>query len=408
MIPRGFTTLLFGSGLAQVIAIAALPVLGRLYDPASFGQLGALMATVSLAAAISHCRFQLAIPVTKMDDEARSLLWLTCGLSLILSLPLVLMLSAIVGQRPDGLSIGAFIALAAAATFLTAQIDIFSYWRSRAGRFGVSARNALSRNVVTVVFQICLASVTGLGLVAGVMIGALSAACLGWFDAVRHGMRPFQPPPIHSLIEVARKFSHFALFGVPQGWLAAISWNAMPLLLLRFDTMTTAGQYWIAYRLLLAPVTLFGSAYRQAMLPFFSRTTVSAARNSARQHAVLLFAAGLTPMILLLNFGQPIFEFVVGPKWSQAGVLAGLLAIGIFADALKVPAICLLQYQSRQKTIFWWEGAIVATRYGVSVPLLIAGDTNMAIAAFAIAGALGWSMFSIAQLWPQSRQVADA
>ncbi len=408
MIPRGFATLVLGSGLAQLVAIAALPVLGRLYDPVSFGQLGAVMALVSLGAAVVHGRYQLAIPATKDDGEAHALLWLTCGLSLALSLPLVLVLTTVFGEQPDGLSMLSFIAMTTLMIFLTAQIDIFSYWRSRAGRFKVSARNALIRNLVAVGLQVILATISGLGLLVGITLGTATAACLGWFDAVRNEGRSVRPPSLKEIKATAGKFSHFALFGVPQGWLAALSWNAMPLLLLRFDATATAGQYWVAYRLLLAPVTLFGAAYRQAMLPVLPKTSITVALAQTRQHTLLLAAAGLIPMAALLAYGEPIFEAVIGPNWGMAGVLAGWLSIGILADACKVPAMCLLQFQGRQRTILIWEACIVTGRYTLAIPLLIAGDTSAAVAAFAITGAISWTLFSMVQLWSRSAQLADA
>ncbi len=408
MIPRGFTTLLLGSGLAQVISIAALPILGRLYDPTSFGQLGAVMALVSLSASVVHGRYQLAIPVTKNDDEARALLWLTSGLTLLFSLPFILLLASFVGERPDGLSTMAFLAVATLMTFLTAQIDVFSYWRSRGGRFRVSARNALTRNLVSVVLQIGLATINGFGLMIGILIGTASAACLGWYDALKRDDRPIGWVPLRDVIGVARKYSHFALFGVPQGWLAALSWNAMPLLLLRFDTTSTAGQYWVAYRLLLAPITVFGAAYRQAMLPLFPKLEPPNAQAQARQHALLLALAGIIPMLLLLIYGKPIFETVIGPKWGEAGILAGILSIGILADAFKVPTICLLQFQGKQRVLLIWEAFIVTSRYAIAVPLLMVGETTTAVTVFAIAGAIGWSLFSLVQLWPRNLHLADA
>ncbi len=408
MIPRGFTTLLFGSGLAQVIAIAALPILGRLYDPTSFGQLGAVMALVSLSAAVVHCRYQLAIPVTKSNEEARALLWLTCGLSFLLSLPLALLLIVLVGERPEGLSMATFLAATVLMTFLTAQIDIFSYWRSRAGRFAVSAHNAFIRNLVSVALQISLAMISGFGLLIGIAAGTASAAFLGWVDAARNEGRSAGPPPLQDIKAVARKFSHFALFGVPQGWLAALSWNAMPLLLLRFDATSTAGQYWVAYRLLLAPVTVLGAAYRQAVLPLIPTLTHVRALSQARQHTLLLAAAGLAPTLVLLFYGEAIFEIIVGPKWGEAGTLAGFLSIGILADACKIPTICLLQSQGRQRAILIGEALILVSRYSVAIPLLLAGETLGAVAAFSIIGAAGWTLFSLVQLRVRTTQLADA
>jgi O-antigen/teichoic acid export membrane protein len=195
-------------------------------------------------------------------------------------------------------------------------------------------------------------------------------------------------------LAAARLYSGYPLFGMPQGLIAAISWNALPLLLLHFSGAEWAGQYWLAYRLLVAPVGLFGSAYRPAMLPAMGRGDRLPAVKMIRQHSIiLLFLAGFFACIAY-PFGETIFAWLFGETWRQAGAIAGYLAVGIAADAVKIPAICLLQSRGAHRSILGWEVAIAAVRYGLALKYLSGGETISAIAVFSLSGFVGWMSFS--------------
>jgi O-antigen/teichoic acid export membrane protein len=398
MISRNFLTLLSGGALAQVITIAALPLLARFYDPTDFGQLGAIMAVVSLATVLVHGRYQMAIPVAQSEDDAQNLLVFSILISALLSLPAVAAIFFLFDARPDDLSLWEFLLASTVITFFSAVIDILSYWRSHRGRFGVSARNSVARSAFTVLTQIGLAPVSTAGLLLGTGFGVGMAITLALRDIVRNDLFQLRMPSMCNLREIAYKYRNYPLFGVPQGWLAAISWNAMPLLLLRHGGISVAGQYWIAYRLLVAPVSLFNGMYRQAILPLLRGRSVSEGRTLVARHSMLIAGASCLPLLTLFFFGEIIFTFLMGPSWQQAGAISGWMAIGIFGDLIKVPTLCFLQRHSRQQRILIWEIVIVITRYAFALPFLLIGEIMQAIAIFSSLGLAGWLAFTLSQL----------
>src|SRR5690606_24663663 len=59
---------------AQLIGIAALPVLSRLYTPSDFKALAVYTAIVSILSVVACLRFDFAIPLPKSDFSAANLL----------------------------------------------------------------------------------------------------------------------------------------------------------------------------------------------------------------------------------------------------------------------------------------------------------------------------------------------
>ena len=72
-------TLAGGTALAQLIGVAASPILTRLYTPADYGVLAALNSLVGFLVIPATMRYQLAITVAAEDRQARALL----GVSLV-------------------------------------------------------------------------------------------------------------------------------------------------------------------------------------------------------------------------------------------------------------------------------------------------------------------------------------
>ena len=393
------TLLLLGaSGLGQLITFAATPVLARLYDPTDFGVFAGIMSVVSLSAGVVHGRYHMAIPSSRDESEAVALFALASLLSVVLAPATVLFVVFLIGQNVGGISILLFVGIATAFTLLTALIDIFSYWRSHRQRFGVSAQNAIARAGITAGAQIALSPVSVIGLVGGAMAGALAALALSIRDVVRHDRQSLIWPSWKQLLGVARDYSGYPFFGMPQGLIAAVSWNVLPLLLLHFSGVDSAGQYWLAYRLLIAPVALLNGSYRQATLPIMGRGDRLSATRMARRHSLNLLILAATAAIPVYLFGETLFALLLGEEWRLAGAMAAWLGIGITADIAKIPAMCMLQSKAWHRSILIWETTIVAVRYGVMLPFLGHGDVITAVAIFSLVGFLGWMSFCVYHL----------
>ena len=386
--------LLGGNGLGQLITIASMPILARLYDPADFGLLGGIMSTVSLSAVIVHGRYHMAIPVSRDEDEAVALLALATLLSAVLSPVTVVLFVFLIGRNMEEINVLLYAGIAIAITLATAMIEVFAYWRSHRLRFKVSARNAIARAGATSAAQIAFSPLSSSGLVGGSLAGTMVALALSIQDLVRVDGQRLAWPSLSRISDAARFHRGYPLFGVPQGLIASASWNALPFLLLQFSGVALAGQYWLAYRLLVAPVALLNGAYRQAILPTMGRGNRSATLWMARQHSVilLLLAAAIAAIIFL--FGETLFVLLLGEKWRQAATMAAWLGIGITADVMKIPAMCLLQSRAGHRSILVWEALIAVARYGAALPYLSRGDVITAIAIFSLIGFVGWVSFS--------------
>lgn len=403
LLPQGFPVLFSAGAAANAIGIAVLPLLARVYSPAEFGLFGTVMAIVSVAVVIVHGRYHLAIPLVDEDRHAAQLVVLSATLSLVLAMPTALLFGTYIYPPPDEISFSAFVGAVSVLIILSAILEVIAYWRSRLERFSESARDQIFRISFGSAVQLALVQLGGAGLVLGTMAGLFGAASLGVLGTLRRDTALFLPCKWRFLRNRALQYKRYPMLSVPQGLVAAISWNALPLLLLRYGGAELTGLYWMAYRLYMAPLSVFNSAYRQSALTMHRESSVDASRAIVLRHTVFIFFLGVGPLCVVFVFGSQIFQFMFGEAWAGAGSVAGWLAIGVLADFAKVPSMCYLLARGRQAELLAWEMVQLGLRYGATVPLLMSGHVNGAIPAFSVLGFLGWTIFIVQCLWPSQR-----
>jgi O-antigen/teichoic acid export membrane protein len=396
---RNFFILLGGGAVAQAITFASLPILGRLYEPVSFGYLAGAMSIASICAVVLHGRYHMAIPVAQDPADPPILLWLSVMLSLSLVVPVVLLVAALTGNGWVDTGFSVFLATCVVLAVGAALLDISSYWLSYRHRFKLIAVVQSLRTLFTSAAQICFAPLTAFGMVIGAFCGLWAA--LGWivFHRSRKSDIAISWPGWRQLAAVAKRYRYFPLYGTPQGLLAAASWNLLPLLLLRAEGPIFAGLYWAAYRILITPLALFNSSYRQATLRALGDMSHHQALLVARRHTATLVVTGGAVALLIVASEDFLFPILMGPGWDGAAVFASALSLGMAAELFKVPAICFLQSQHRQKSLLFCEVGIFLLRYIPTLALIEAGHTELAIKAFALVGLAGWTAFSLHALF---------
>lgn len=345
MLRKNITYLIGGNAAAQVLTIAASPILSRLYTPSDFGVLGLVLGASSIIAVAAHLRLNLAIAQAPDLQEAKEILFTALSSVLLISFILssVIWLIHDLGFFPE-YTIG-IVGLVFLASCLTAFIDVFNYWQSYRKRNKESAKNSVFRSVSTVSSQLVLSGVTRFGLAFGFLAGAFVAASLHIKDFFSNGDNKIKSNfSAQRAKDIVSKYRSFPLYSMPQGFLASASLNAVPIVLGSQYGLAVAGQYWFAYRLLLAPIALIGGAYRQVIHPVFSDVQKSDSEkiNLARKHTLMLFCAFVPVSAFLFFTAAPIFSYIFGSQWELAGQYVGWLAICFGFDIVKIPAICIV------------------------------------------------------------------
>lgn len=387
--------LVLGMLVAQAAALAATPVLTRLYGPEHFGVYGVFLAVIGALAPISSLRIDAALPLAVDDREASALVRLGLLTAALLAAVAALLLSLGLGSF-GGRSVGA-VAIAwwwlPVALWLTGAFQLGAAWWVRRAEAGRSALGRASQGVGTALTQAMLGVVGSLptGLLAGDVTGRALATAVVLPDAIRSrgvAMR---------LRDVAVRYRGFATLASAAALVNSFN-AAVPVLTVgAMAGPAVAGLLVLAQRVASLPATLFSSAVSQVFTVELVRASTGSARV-ALFDAVLrqVLRSAVWPAVAIAVLAPVVFAPIFGEAWREAGLVTTVLAPFYLLQTCSASTIATVDVLSLHAQRLVRELVFVVGASVVLVGSLRAGWTLPAIAlAFSVFG----SMYYLGSLW---------
>ena len=336
---RDVATLTVGTAIAQIITIAATPLLTRLYTPSDFGLLAVFLAVASVGATLVTLRYETSILVPKENTESANLVLLSLILGGVLSVVLAVLGALLPMGLQEKLGLGALgnwlpiIFLTAAAT---SALAVMQGWMNRQKKY-------LHMALLRVGQSTCVAGLAVfLGLLHtnnGLLIAQICASMCLCLVALWLGRSAAHLWQKQQLQATAHAYKNAPKYLLPTALLDVVTLQMPVVLIAAWFGAGDAGQFSMAWRLLMMPMALIGGAVGQVFMQRFSNalTTPAFAKKIIKQSWMFLFAMGLIPFALILIGGNSIFVMVLGDKWQNAGSIAMTLAPMAFAMFISSP-----------------------------------------------------------------------
>lgn len=350
---RRVLLLIGGASGAQLIGLAAAPLIARLYTPAEFGILGIYTSLLAIFCAAATLRYECALPIARDGEETASLLILVLGTAVVTSSGVGLLLGGLSPHLPGRIQLlGSFWWLLPPGMFLTAVYQALSYWALREQRFKALASTKVAQAGGMIAIQTGAGALTlGPGwLIAGHIAGqSLGFGTLGRL-ALRKHRDAFHTISTRSIAAVARRYRRFPRYSSGAAVLDALG-GSMPLIFLAsMYGPTLAGWLTIVYRLNV-PLGVVSNAVGQvnfADMAGIMRSDRKSLRGIfARRLTVLIACATLVVgvMNLLVPFLVPV---LLGPRWNNVTPCLQVMSPLFFAGFVASPLGFALEVTERQ------------------------------------------------------------
>ena len=349
---RHVSILAGGTTIAQGLNVAIMPVLSRVYSPADFGVMAVFVSVTAIFTELSGFRYHLAIPLPKHERYAKALVVLSFFLQavfvVLISLILLvagktmlakLSLDSLIPYRyliPVGVAgMGAYIAL--------------TQWAIREKLFQTIARTKVTQSVSGVLTKVVLGFMgfRPIGLLLGSIIGQAGGITTLASSLLKKKGLP--KPPLEDIKRVALRYRKFPMYSTWSGMLNTVGRQIMPILLVAFYDPQVAGLFAMAQNLLLIPAVFIGQAIGQV---FLQRASVARYEGNLKELSLktytLLLRLGFYPTMLISFFAPPVFSFVLGPKWLEAGSFARVLGPWLALTFAYSPMSVLFSVLDRQ------------------------------------------------------------
>jgi O-antigen/teichoic acid export membrane protein len=381
-VTRNIAILSSGTAIAQLIAVLISPLLTRVYTPADFGVLSVFVATLSVLAIGSCLRYELAIPLTSTDTEALNMLALSVIVNIFFGASITLVVALF------GNWIVTFADITTMAQFIYAlPIGIVAIGFYRAMTFFAIREKDIAIVAKTKVTQVIASIVTqlSLGMVvigpAGLIAGHILSQSAGGLSLLRRFHRQiFKVKSEVSwmyILALAKKHYRYPYFDLPASILNTLSTNLPQFLLAVVFSPTVAGYYLLATRVISVPVAIMGQAVSQSIYAE-ARDAVTNRNIDAfvRRTITMLALIIIPPMIVVFFYAPPIFNFIFGTAWHQAGEYSSWLAIGMIFQFIYSPISVILLILNLQhigiflhSSSFLLSGTIILIGYLYADPL---------------------------------------
>ncbi len=415
--------LVTGTTFAQILVIVASPLLTRLFSPEAFGLLAIFTSITKVLGVVSCLRYEFAIMLPDEERDAVNLLALctalVTGISL-LSLPFFIVFEPVIVSVLNAPGLTGYLWLVSPFVFVSGLFVALNYWNSRTRRYGRLSVARILSSVAITGGQLA-AGAAGMAT-GGALIGA-SALGQGVGTAVLGAqiLRDDRKRFAHhlSLARVRAVLVRYKRFPLYDSWSALLnvsSWQLPSLLLPIFFSPTQVGYYALAFRLIVLPMDLIGSAIQQV---FFQRASNAERAGNLGELTESVFTVllriGLFPMLTLALIGQELFTVVFGSAWSEAGVYTQLLAVWAVVWFISAPLSTIYMIQEKQAFGLQINIANFVTRFAALVTGGLLGSARLAILLFGVSGIAVYGflcirllMFSGIAMRRTLRLVADA
>lgn len=359
---RAITVTVTGAALAQLIVLAASPLLTRLYTPEDFGVLGVFSALLGILGIAVCLRYEFAIPLAEDDASVVNLLMLSLIVTLLVScligVSVGLWGEVIVGWLNTA-ALGPLLWLLPVGVLTVGCGRILTHWAIRRQAFGRITRTRVSRSVGQVATQIgCGYLALGpVGLLVGQIIGQSAGITTLAYAFHRTEGRRWRTIRLHSMAQLAARFVNLSTFGTGAALLNIGGRLAPALLIAALHGAEVAGLFALAHRILNTPV-LFSGAVAQVYLgeaPRLVRADGESIYTLFKATTWRLLVFGVLSLGLVVVAGPQLFALVFGSAWTEAGRFAQFLAFMTLGQLVVAPVAQTLIVLERQDVQLAWD-----------------------------------------------------
>jgi O-antigen/teichoic acid export membrane protein len=358
---RGVLAIAGGATGGQIVAVAASPILTRLYSPSDFGVFAVLLSITVTLGSVAALRYEFAVLLPEDDRDAFSLVFvglISAVVVAVLGTVTVAFLGTEIASAFQQPALLPWLWFVPAMSALMASYMLMNDLAVRQRRYAASGRRVFLQSTLTAGGQIGL-NATGLGpggLLAGFGLGQLAASVALTRGAGMSGDIARAALNRHSLLAVAMRYRRFPLLLAPSGLVNVLGLQAPVLLMAYWYGSTVAGWLGMTQRILALPMALIGGAI--AMV--YSGELARAWRINPREAEALFLRSSRTlaliavPIVVgLVVLGPWLFSFVFGDQWAASGEYARALALGLGAQLVVSPlsqTLIVTEHQGLQVT----------------------------------------------------------
>ncbi len=332
-----------GSTLAQLVGMAGIPILTRLYTPAEFAAQSLFIQVVTYATALVTWRYEYFVQLPRLDEEARSINLLVAALgivALIALTPLFWIHRAAIAEVLGNQDVAPWLFLAPVTAVLVSWAIAAQHNAQRSGDFRTSGLSELVGKLAYVSSGIsgALVHLGTFGLILTTALGAAGKGAYVLFQRPR-STSGLSRNTVNSARRVGKRYGRLATATVLAHLLTTTAIAVPQVAMAHLYGADALGQFALVLATIYLPSALLGAAIGHV---YYQRAAKLWAKGSLfftlwRATASKLLVIGIPVYGLVALVSGYAYPFVFGAQWHLAGEFATWMAVAALASFVSSP-----------------------------------------------------------------------
>jgi len=356
---RNVLTLMTGTTIAQAIPIAISPILTRIYTPEDFGVFALYMSVASLLSVMATGRYELAIMLPKKDEDAINIVALSILIAFFvsfISFLIVFIFNAQITNLLGNPEISSWLYFIPITVLLTGIYQSFNYWSNRKKQYKRLATSRVVQSGTTSASNLAMGfgGFGSSGLILGGVLGQVVATWILGTRIFKSDLELFKKS-VNSLkiFALIKKYIKMPMLNLPNAVIDGFRLSGITILIAKYFTVASLGQFSLAWKMLQMPMSLIGSSISQVFFQKIASSKKSELYYLVKQFIVKASLSILPVFIVIYFFSVDIFSFVFGEKWKIAGEIASVLSPWIFINFISSPIANVFIILNKQEIVLY-------------------------------------------------------
>lgn len=356
---KNISTLMVGTFLSAAIPILFSPIMTRIFTTADYGVLGLYMSVSGLLGVLAYAHYSQAIMLAKDHQDALQVLWFTllfCVAVAALTLIVLLILFFFTPWIRNS-AMGWWYFFIPVSVFLNGASASLMIWANRHQQYRMLAANRILQAALTVVVQITIGLLINdeSGLMLGLLAGQLISVVLLLLSFRKRPDAALGRPDTDRFRSIAKQYKSLLFYSTPSEFINNLI-NQTPIFLLqKFGGLSYVGSYNFTQRFLGLPQQFLSTAIVEVFKQKASASynTQGNCRDVFVKTFKMLTLLAIIPFSIIVLFAPPLFAFVFGEEWREAGVFAQFLSVLFFFRFIVSPLTFVYVIAGRLREDFW-------------------------------------------------------
>ena len=146
-------------------------------------------------------------------------------------------------------------------------------------------------------------------------------------------------------------FKRLPLYNAPTALIDSLRLNGINVLLSAFFSVSSLGQFALAWRLLQSPISLINGTLSQVYYQHFTQLPYNERHSFLCSCIKKSFIIGILPFTVLYFISEWLFIFLFGEEWRQAGYICSILIPWLFLNFITSPISSIYVVLKQEKIL---------------------------------------------------------